>query len=66
MRTQVLSVVCDNASNNNMMMDQLELEIGGQLGIQTHIRCFAHILNLVVKVSTALFPFLLQHSLVLY
>ncbi len=32
------------------MMENLENEIGGQLGVQTRIRCFAHILNLVVKV----------------
>lgn len=31
------------------MMQHLEEEIGGQLGVQTRIRCLAHILNLVVK-----------------
>lgn len=31
------------------MMEHLEEEIGGQLGVHTRIRCLAHILNLVVK-----------------
>lgn len=32
------------------MMENLAKVIGGQFGVHTHIRCFAHILNLVVKV----------------
>ncbi|KLO09607.1 hypothetical protein SCHPADRAFT_798112, partial [Schizopora paradoxa] len=39
-KNKVLSVVADNASNNDTMMDQLEIEIGRQLGVQTRTRCF--------------------------
>ncbi len=49
-----LGVVCDNASNNNTMMAHLEAELGGQVGVRTRIRCFAHVLNLVVKVRACM------------
>ncbi len=46
---KILGVVCDNASNNDTLVSELELELGGQNGRRTRIRCFAHILNLAVK-----------------
>lgn len=46
---KILGVVCDNASNNNTLVSHLELELCGQNGTRTRIRCFAHILNLAVK-----------------
>ncbi|KAH8109049.1 hypothetical protein DFH11DRAFT_1516039, partial [Phellopilus nigrolimitatus] len=46
----ILGIVCDNASNNDTLISQLELALNGQNGVHTRIRCFAHILNLVVKV----------------
>lgn len=46
---KILGVVCNNASNNDTLVSQLELELLGQNGVRTRIRCFAHILNLAVK-----------------
>lgn len=46
---KILGVVCDNASNNDTLVAQLELELCGQNGCRTRIRCFAHVLNLAVK-----------------
>ncbi|KLO06392.1 hypothetical protein SCHPADRAFT_838139, partial [Schizopora paradoxa] len=48
----VLGIVCDNASNNDTMLRHLEVELEGQVGCKTCIRCFAHVLNLVVKVGS--------------
>jgi hypothetical protein len=40
----------DNASNNNTLIDELgELLVGFQ-GSLMQVQCFAHILNLMVKV----------------
>ncbi|KAG2741586.1 hypothetical protein P692DRAFT_201672538, partial [Suillus brevipes Sb2] len=46
---QILSITCDNASNNDTMIGKLSgkvLEFGGAT---THMRCFLHTVNLVVK-----------------
>ncbi|KAG1861979.1 hypothetical protein C8R48DRAFT_604037 [Suillus tomentosus] len=46
---QILSVTCDNVSNNDMMIVELSgkmLEFGGAT---THMQCFLHTINLVVK-----------------
>ncbi|KAG2339805.1 hypothetical protein BDR05DRAFT_848163, partial [Suillus weaverae] len=46
---QILSVTCNNASNNDTMIRELSgkvLEFGGTT---THTRCFLHTINLVVK-----------------
>ena len=43
-------MVADNASNNATLVVELE-SLGGINNATTRIRCFAHILNLVVKVS---------------
>ena len=48
---KVLAVVCDNAANNDTLITELEL-LGSPVSSETRIRCFAHILNLVVKVCT--------------
>jgi len=47
---QILSLTADNASNNNTLVDDLTDLLDGFQGSLTRIRCFAHILNLVVKV----------------
>ena len=49
---KILMIVCDNASNNDVMIRELELE--GFRGTKGHVRCFVHILNLAVKVCGAL------------
>ena len=48
--TQILAVTCDNAENNTTMIDEMELLIPGFRGSCARVRCFGHILNLVVKV----------------
>ncbi|KAF9470669.1 hypothetical protein BDN70DRAFT_769815, partial [Pholiota conissans] len=45
---QILSVTCDNASNNDTMVDELADSLPDWSTINcTH--CFAHIVNLVAK-----------------
>jgi len=47
---QILGFTADNASNNNTLVDELADLLDGFQGSLTRVRCFAHILNLVVKV----------------
>ena len=47
---QVLGFTADNASNNNTLADELADLLNGFQGSLTCVHCFAHILNLVVKV----------------
>jgi hypothetical protein len=46
---QILSVTCDNASNNDKMVRQLERLIDEFKGQESQTRCFTHILNLIAK-----------------
>ena len=46
---QILSVTCDNASPNDVMIDELESSIESFSGSETRSRCFDHIINLVAK-----------------
>jgi hypothetical protein len=48
---RVLSVICDNASNNDAMIQKLEILGFKRLNAGGRVRCFAHVLNLVVGVS---------------
>lgn len=52
---QILSITCDNTSNNDTMMDELAVLIPTFPGAINRTRCFAHILNLVVKRILSLF-----------
>jgi hypothetical protein len=45
---KILSVTCDNASNNDTMIDNLDNSLTEFLSLN-RTRCFAHILNLVAK-----------------
>jgi hypothetical protein len=47
-----MGFVADNASNNNTLVNALSELLPGFRGKETRVRCFAHILNLVVKVCT--------------
>ena len=47
---QILSITCDNASPNDAMVDALAELVVAFPGAANRTRCFAHILNLVVKV----------------
>lgn len=48
---QVLSVICDNASANDVMVKKLSEHEWKRFGETGRVRCFAHVLNLVVGVS---------------
>jgi hypothetical protein len=52
---QILGFTTDNASNNNTLVDKLTELIDGFQGPLTLVRCFTHILNLVVKVRRLAF-----------
>jgi hypothetical protein len=47
--TQILSITCDNASNNDTMIDDLEDLVKGFSGAPNRTRCFAHIINLIAQ-----------------
>jgi hypothetical protein len=47
---KVLTFTADNASNNDTLVDELSVQIPSFGGSDSRIRCFAHVLNLVVKV----------------
>jgi hypothetical protein len=46
--TKILSVTCDNASNNDTMIHELDNSLT-EFSSLNRTRCFAHILNLVAK-----------------
>lgn len=48
---KILAITCDNASNNDTLVTELEVLLGGANSERTRVRCFAHVWNLVVKVS---------------
>jgi hypothetical protein len=52
---QILSVTCDNASVNDVMIEELAKLIPNYAGKECHVRCFLHILNLVAKTIIKLF-----------
>ncbi|KAG1807537.1 hypothetical protein EV424DRAFT_1306685, partial [Suillus variegatus] len=45
----MLSVTCDNASNNNVMVDKLATLVPEFAGEASHTQCFLHTVNLVAK-----------------
>jgi hypothetical protein len=58
MNLQILAITTNNASNNNMLIDKLGNLLEGFQGSLTRVRCFAHILNLVVKVGVVPFIYI--------
>ncbi len=46
---KILAIACDNASNNDTMLAELKYLLPKFRGAVTQSRCFAHIINLVVK-----------------
>ncbi|PBK73744.1 hypothetical protein ARMSODRAFT_869484, partial [Armillaria solidipes] len=46
---QILTFTCDNAANNNTMIDELTSHIPSFPGQAHHVHCFAHVVNLVAK-----------------
>lgn len=49
---QFIALALDNASNNDTMLDELDVVLpeGSVGGSVTRVRCICHIFNLVVKV----------------
>ena len=45
---QILAVTCDNASNNNVMLREMEKRLP-KYSSKNHVRCFLHIVNLIAK-----------------
>ena len=52
---KILSITCDNASVNDVMIEELPKLVPNYVGKESHVRCFLHILNLVVKTVIKLF-----------
>ncbi|TFK81275.1 hypothetical protein K466DRAFT_448761, partial [Polyporus arcularius HHB13444] len=52
---QILAVTCDNASNNDTMIDNMEFDLTDFEGMSYRLRCFDHVVNLVAKTFTRLF-----------
>ncbi|KAK7696328.1 hypothetical protein QCA50_000982 [Cerrena zonata] len=46
---KILGITCDNALNNDTLLESVEMSLNSQCGKDSRIRCFAHVLNLVVK-----------------
>ena len=51
----MLGVTCNNAANNNKMVQHMDKLINGFRGSTYRIRCFTHVLNLVAKSFTRVF-----------
>ena len=45
-------MTCDSASNNDRMLDEMQKEFPLFRGKKVRVRCFGHVLNLVVKART--------------
>jgi hypothetical protein len=46
---KILSITCDNALSNDKMIEELAIQLNNFPGSASQVRCFVHILNLVVK-----------------
>ena len=53
-----MTFTADNASNNDTLVDELSILIPSFGGCEYRVRCFAHILNLMVKVSLLINKFM--------
>ncbi|THH16802.1 hypothetical protein EUX98_g9241 [Antrodiella citrinella] len=54
-QNKILGIAGDSASNNDTLVAELSLLLGGPNDLLTRIRCLAHILNLIVKAILSLF-----------
>jgi hypothetical protein len=53
--TKCLGITCDNASNNDTMIQSLEEMVESFRGHRTHARCFNHVVALIAKKMIRLF-----------
>lgn len=51
---EIMGFTADNASNNDTLVSELSILVPSFSGSEYRVRCFAHILNLVVKVRFVL------------
>ncbi|KAF9222117.1 hypothetical protein BS17DRAFT_649909, partial [Gyrodon lividus] len=51
----ILCITCDNASNNNVMVEKLGNTLLDFGGASTHARCFLHTTNLMAKALIRVF-----------
>ena len=58
-------IAADNATNNDTIVAELE-SLHGANTVRTRIRCWAHVWNLIVKVSTNVSLLLRKSSRVIY
>jgi hypothetical protein len=49
---KIMTFAADNAANNNTLVDEMSVLIPSFGGAEYRVRCFAHILNLTVKVCS--------------
>lgn len=54
-RQQIMSITCDNASSNTVMLDELKKMLPYFPGRRAHVRCFTHTVNLTAKGILQLF-----------
>ncbi|KAG6894809.1 hypothetical protein C0992_004561, partial [Termitomyces sp. T32_za158] len=59
----ILSVTCDNASVNNVMIEELKDLLTAFLRPANQTQCFAHIVNLVAKSLLKLFDTLKKSAM---
>ncbi|KAF9028133.1 hypothetical protein BDZ89DRAFT_904045, partial [Hymenopellis radicata] len=52
---QIIGITCDNAANNDVMMDKLGEDMEDFDGPRARARCFTHVVNLVAKSLLKLF-----------
>lgn len=50
-----MAVTCDNASNNDTMVDQLHILVDEFPGAENRVRCFDHVINLTARQLTRQF-----------
>ena len=50
--SQILGIASDNAESNDVMMKELHVLVPEIRGMEARVRCFGHVLNLVVKVCS--------------
>lgn len=51
----MLGVICNNVTNNKTLMKELEDPTNALFSMNTQVRCFACVLNLIVKATISIF-----------
>ncbi|KAF8909285.1 hypothetical protein CPB84DRAFT_1673450, partial [Gymnopilus junonius] len=51
---KIMGFMADNVSNNDTLVAELANLVPGFSGLEYHVHCFAHILNLIIKVCSSI------------